>query len=177
MELKNIDSSRRSFSRVRVSIPLEATLLANGDLTGIKSRLARKVPLPDNKLLPDLADHNLRNWLILLNSKLDHILNALAIDQDEFGCLSKKTHNIGGGGLSFLSPEAYREGDVLEIKLLLESSNPMAAYFYGKVVNIVPQADEFLVSVEFISIDESIREEIIKFVFEREREVLREKRR
>jgi c-di-GMP-binding flagellar brake protein YcgR len=47
---------------------------------------------------------------------------------------------------------------------------------YAKVVNVDSRQDASILSAEFVMMDDMIRDELIRFVFEREREILREKR-
>jgi c-di-GMP-binding flagellar brake protein YcgR len=68
-------------------------------------------------------------------------------------------------------------GDILEIKVMLTMQNPLALFLYGEVVEASKHSPEFDTSVQFIAIADFIRDEVIRFVFEREREILRDKRR
>ena len=54
---------------------------------------------------------------------------------------------------------------------------PIALFLYGEVIDATASHAEYDTSVEFINIDDFVRDEIIRFVFETEREILREKRR
>jgi len=60
--------------------------------------------------------------------------------------------------------------------MILPMHQPLALYVYAKVVNVDSRQDASILSVEFVMMDDMIRDELIRFVFEREREILREKR-
>ena len=68
-------------------------------------------------------------------------------------------------------------GDILEIKVMLSLQKPVAFYLYGEVLDIAKPHPEYDTSVQFINMDDFVQDEIIRFVFETEREILREKRR
>jgi len=54
---------------------------------------------------------------------------------------------------------------------------PLSLFLYGEVVESSIHNPEYNTFVQFVAIDDFIRDEIIRFVFEKEREILREKRR
>jgi c-di-GMP-binding flagellar brake protein YcgR len=68
-------------------------------------------------------------------------------------------------------------GDILEMKVMLTMQSPLELFLYGEVLEAGKHNPEYDTSVQFIAIDDFIRNEIIRFVFEREREILREKSR
>ncbi|MCL4456601.1 MAG: HD domain-containing protein [Nitrospirae bacterium] len=102
--------------------------------------------------------------------------------------------NISGGGIAFKSEKEYKEGDTLEIILALYvlSSHAISVYFqkaltirenmpiaatvrvYGKVLRAQKTEEgHYHTFVAFTSITEKIREIIMNFVFQWERELLR----
>ncbi|HSD94895.1 MAG TPA: PilZ domain-containing protein, partial [Syntrophales bacterium] len=84
--------------------------------------------------------------------------------------------NISGGGLSFHSQEPFSRGDIVEVMIVLASSSSVALYVYGEVVAADRRDDGFEIGLKFVAMGDEIREEICRFVFERERQILREKR-
>jgi len=64
------------------------------------------------------------------------------------------------------------------LKMILASAQsfPIYLYAYGEVKKAERQTSGNVVSAKFINMDDAIRDEIIRFVFEREREIIREKR-
>jgi len=166
---------KREFSRVDTHLPLEIRLVPPEQRRLINSRLEEKI-LTGVKLPPDVADPLLAEWLQLLHAKLDKILGALATDPANRELPPFRTENLSGGGMSFTSPEEYDLGDLLELKLIFNSSLSSTLYLYGEVVQKEKSAGGYLIAVSFLSLDEDIREKIVRFVFEKEREILREKR-
>ena len=78
--------------------------------------------------------------------------------------------------MSFTSPEEYKLGDLLELKVIFDSSLSGTLYLYGEAVQKEKSEGGNFIAVKFLSLDEGIRDEIIKFVFEKEREILRQNR-
>ena len=84
--------------------------------------------------------------------------------------------SISAGGLGLLSGEAYEVGELVEIRMVLPTSPFMILYVYGNVVKCEPVCQKYELGVEFIEIDDDIREHIAKYVFDRQREIIRKKR-
>lgn len=167
----------REFSRVEAYIPFAVRVVSPEERPNIKSKISGETVLAEYQTLTDVEDKLLSDWLKMLNAKLDSIISMLTFQREGFGSLPFVQVNISGGGLGFNSKEKYNKGDVLEIKMLLPMMPPVALYIYGEVVKIEQQINSYAIAVKFIAMDEDIRDEIVKFVFRRQREMLREKRR
>jgi c-di-GMP-binding flagellar brake protein YcgR len=90
--------------------------------------------------------------------------------------LPVKQVNISGGGMSFFSDTPYNIGDVIELKTVLENLYPVAMYLYGKVLSCEKIDGGYKIAVEFINIDEDIRDYIVRFVFHRQRQIIRQQK-
>ena len=84
--------------------------------------------------------------------------------------------NISAAGMGFESKEKYDTGAFLEMKILLYMYPHVALYLYGDVVKSEREGDDFNTAVKFTGLSDDIRDEIIKFVFRRQREILSAKR-
>jgi len=91
----------------------------------------------------------------------------------DFHHLKPAIVNISGGGVSFKSSVEYRKGDILEILLTLPVPSPLTLCVYGEVLRTDKTAEHFQLFISFTVISEKIREIIISFVFQWEREILR----
>ena len=169
--------NKREYSRVDTYIPLEYRLVNGTDKEGLRARLAGESILAEFKELPNPDDQLFAQWLQNINAKLDEILRMLTIQHDGFNCLNMKKVNISGGGMSFNTGNAFSPGDTLEIKVMLGMQKPVALFLYGEVLDFAKPHPDYDTNVRFIHIDDYIRDEVIRFVFETEREILREKRR
>lgn len=169
-------SKMREFSRVDAVIPFGVSLIPAERRAAVKSKLSGNMDLVDMRMLPDMDNKALQEWLIMLNSKLDTIINMLSFQREGFGLLTFTTVNISGGGLSFTSSQRYNKDDLIEMKMLLPLMPPVALYIYGDVVSINKSGESYVMAVKFLAMDDNIQDLIVQFVFKQQREILREKR-
>ncbi len=199
-EIPFSESNKREYSRVDAYVALECRRLGPEEIDKVRSRMsgeaflaefasaacrASGAPPPrrrgddypcDFEGLPEIEDPRLANWLQVINAKLDAVIRMLSIQQEGFLRIPFLRINIGGGGLKFTTREAYAVGDILEIKMMLSPYRPVAMYVCGEVTSTRAQGGGSEVAVRFVLIDDDVRDEIVRFVFEKEREILREKR-
>ncbi|MFH1081198.1 MAG: PilZ domain-containing protein [Pseudomonadota bacterium] len=173
-----IENLRREYSRVDAYVPCEYRLVLTEERPYVQARIAGDNIASEHSNLSDRGntDPVLEEWLQILNSKLDTIIHLMKLRQDGYFELPYKAVNISGGGMSFSVPEAIPLGEVLEIKIMLTFQQPVILIIYGEVVKSDLINDCHFVAVHYIHMDDSIRDMIVRFVFEREREILRERR-
>jgi hypothetical protein len=167
---------KREYARVDAYLPFEVRLISPQDREAHIPRISGVAVLKDYAKPPDLEDKLLSQWLTMINAKLDSIISSLSVEREGFSALTFKTLIISGSGMSFNSKERYSKGDFLEIKILLYMYPHVALYVYGDVVNIEQGLDSFNIAVRFTGMSDDIRDEIVKFVFRRQREILSMKR-
>jgi len=167
--------NRREFSRVKAVVPFSARLVSPEERENLLSRISNQTAVELGRL-PEIQDQALAEWLSMINRKLDLILNTLGAQKLGFNSLPVQSVNISGGGLSFNSQEPFNRGDIVEAMMVLSSSSSVALYVYGEVVAVDRRNDSFEIGLKFVAMGDEIREEICRFVFERERQILREKR-
>jgi hypothetical protein len=165
----------REFARVGTHIYLDVRLISPEERPDIQSRISAKAFLPLLHPLPEHEDKVLSDWLQQLNLKLDTILNLLTQAKDGIHSLPFVKTNISGGGLNFSTTQRYAEGDILELTMMLPMQPPIAMITYGEVMTVESQDDTFTVGLIFVALDEVLRDEIIRFVFKTQRDMLREK--
>jgi hypothetical protein len=170
------EKNLREFSRVDAVIPLDVRLVPPEEQQNIKSLFVGETTLPEYQVPPEVEDIVLSEWLKMLNSKLDAILASIASRDEGVPIISQKKVNISGGGLSFDTKEKFNAGDVLEMKIMLPISPGSILYAYGEVVDVRIAGNYYHTAVKYISIDDEIRDEIVKFVFKTQRDILRKKR-
>jgi hypothetical protein len=169
--------NKREYSRVDAYIPLEYKLIKPEHKDTFRAHLAGESILAEFKSLPNPDDQLIAQWLQTINAKLDEIIRMMTLQHDGFNCLSITKVNISGGGMSLNTAKSFSPGDLLEIKVMLSLQKPMALFLYGEVLEITKPHPEYDTSVQFINMDNFVQDEIIRFVFETEREILRGKRR
>ena len=172
------ECQRREYSRVDAYIPFEYRIVAYEEKNHIQARISGDTADPDLRPLPDIGDHDyiFGEWLKILNLKLDTVIRLITLQCEGFFGLPFKAVNISGGGMSFLLPQAIALGTILEIKLMLTRNQQIAMFIYSEVTKSEQIDETYLIAVRYVHMDVSIRDEIIRFVFEREREIIREKR-
>lgn len=168
----------REYSRVDATLPFEVRLVLDEERQDLHSRTSMESALTESQQLPEVGENALGECLKIINRKLDTILNLLTLQTRECCTLQSTPVNISAGGVRVLLQVAYAVGDVLEVKMMLPTLPYVVFYLYGDVVRIeTTEEDMHLTCIEFTSIDEEVRDKIAKFVFEKQREALRMKRR
>lgn len=166
----------REFSRVDACIPLAVRLVSEEEKNRIKSRLSSDLTFLSSRPVDEPVDRALAEWLKMINQKIDFLINLVTMQQQGFSSLPLTQVDISGGGMSFYSEYPYEIGNILELKMILETPAPLALYIYGEVENCAPKDKGYRVGIKFINIDEDVRDNIVKFVFHRQRQILRQKR-
>jgi PilZ domain len=167
----------REYSRVDAFLPVHIRVVEKEEVPTLRSRTALESAIPELKELPEPEDKVLAECLHILNAKLDTILKILAFQNSECNTLCLRQINISAGGLCVSTNESFETGSIVEIRLMLPSAPYVVYYVYGEVVKSELVGDIFENSIMYTEIDEDIREQIAKYVFERQREILRKKRR
>jgi hypothetical protein len=167
---------QREYSRVDVYIPLDCRLLNKEEHGLVKSRVSANLMLADFKLLPPLANHPQIESLNLLNQKLDMIIKMVGLECEGFQSLPFKFVSLSGNGMQFSSQRCYSLGDILELKMILTLDRSAAIYTYGEVVRAGSQSNGYFINIRFTAIDHAIRDRIVRFVFETEREMIRQRK-
>jgi len=174
---KETSANRREFSRVYAYIPMSFRKILPEERPIVRCRMAGDSLLTGSNVpVPEIGDRILYEWLKMLNNKLDGIVRLLTIHAEGFQSLQSKAVQISGSGMSFSSAEPFEPGDMVEIKMILTVNQPAALFAYGEVIKVDRQTSGHIIATSFVKMDDQIRDEIVRFVFEREREILREKR-
>lgn len=122
----------------------------------------------DNKLLYEL--------LYQTNLKLDRVLDILGEKEgEEYKTTDKELVNVSGSGIRFTSEQRSEIGDIVALRVPLYLVSQTRLNLLGKVVSVKEDVTpgKYNISVGFINLDEEDREKIIKYVFKRQRELLR----
>ena len=174
--LTDNNDNRREFSRVGAYIPFSYRIVTDTEVSHMKSRTISDSFMMDFPIMPSLEDQVYGEWLKLINAKLDEIIRMMTLQREGFSTLPFRKINISGNGLSFFSMDSLPRGTIVEAKVVMTIVNATALILYGEVVTVENAGNGFNIGISFINIDDMLRNEIIRFVFEREREMIREKR-
>jgi len=107
-----------------------------------------------------------------INQKLNMLIKQVS-DKTGFNIPEAREVSISGGGLRFYCDDTFRTGE----KLVLKTFLPIYAHVIKikcEVVRSVPRpGGGYDVAVKYLDIDETVRDKIIKYIFSRQRKVLR----
>lgn len=124
---------------------------------------------------PEIAE-----YLKLLESKISLIAQAVMHQGNDFSKGNMRHANISASGLAFECENELKQGEFLEIKLLLTSCLAVIV-IYGKVIYC--KANEkgedtmpYLIGVDYINMKEQDREVLIKHVVKRQMQQIREQK-
>lgn len=168
--------SLREYARVNAYLPLTIRPVGEEERQSLRSRVVIESALTEHPEMPELEDQTLSACLHILNSKLDSIIRMLAFPSNGPKDLDFSKVNISAGGLSTYSIQGHAVNDLVEIRLMLPTAPLMVNYIYGKVVKCEAVNGKYEIYVEYTEIDDDIREQIAKYVFQKQREILRKNR-
>ncbi|MDT3699264.1 MAG: PilZ domain-containing protein [Thermincola sp.] len=123
----------------------------------------------------DLKRTQRRNF-VRLETKLSIVFAEVNEDYETVGdTFSGTTIDLSGGGVMFACNTLLKYGDILDLTVVLTESDSAKAL--GKVVrfseNPPNSKQKYSVGLEFTAIEESERDKIIKFIFNKQRELRR----
>jgi len=176
--VKRLWSDRRGFFRIDDVFPVDCKKVKNPGaakrprlVAGFGSEIGT-LALPEDAIHPGLW-----NMLVDINTKLGMILERLDLHREGFAQIENRRVNLSATGLKVITPEKAEVGDNIEIKMLLPTYPPVGILVFGRVVRVdKAENDEYELALHFDEMDEDIREEIIQYTLQRQREFIRSQR-
>lgn len=103
--------------------------------------------------------------------RLDVILRVILKDLTEDIVTESFTKDISGGGMKLISKKSFEEGKLMECTVYLKDNEKIT--FTGEVIRSVsnPSTKEYEVGIKYRDIGEGVRNSIISFIFERQRQL------
>ena len=129
--------------------------------------------------VPEIEEVNLKLLYELIyqtNLKLDLVLNILEDRNSEKYAVSENENvNISGAGLRFVADRAFSLGDIIALRIFLPLATRTQINVLGEVKKVIEsdKKGKYFIAVKFVELSEDDREIIIKYVFKRQREILR----
>lgn len=176
--LKRLWCDRREFFRIDDVFPVDCRKVKDAGAAK-RPRLVAGFGTETGTLeLPEDAIHpKLWNMLVDINTKLGMILERLDLQKEGFAQIENRRVNLSATGLKVITPEKAEVGDSLEIKMLLPTYPPVGILAFGRVVRVdKADNDEYELALHFDEMDEDIRDEIIQYTLQRQRELIRSQR-
>ncbi len=176
--VKRLWSDRREFFRIDDVFPVDCKKVKNAGaakkprlVAGFGSEIGT-MELPEDAIHPRLW-----NMLVDINTKLGMILERLDLQKEGFTQIENRRVNLSATGLKVITPEKAEVGDSLEIKMLLPTYPPTGILAFGRVVRVErAENEEYEMALHFDEMDEDIRDEIIQYTLQRQRELIRSQR-
>ncbi|MDD5580254.1 MAG: PilZ domain-containing protein [Methylobacter sp.] len=124
---------------------------------------------------PDVVD-----YLKIIENKIDLLAQAFIMQSGQFREKDTRNANLSAAGLAFDSEEELKEGDYVEIKILLVSCMAIIVT-YGKVIYCKKNRSSgsrypYIVGVDYINMKDQDRELLIKHVVKRQLQQIRDKK-
>lgn len=173
---------RRNHARVDDILKINYSPVSNEHYReNIKSpRLIFEKAFGETYKLPEIENVNLETLYELLhrlNAKVDHILEILdSKNVKKFSPATYENINISASGMRFKADEPIPLGNIIAIRLILPLTMETPINVLGEVVvsdGHVDHEGKYSISVKFINLTRTDEEIITKYVFKRQRELLR----
>lgn len=127
----------------------------------------------------DRRDPEMFDYLKILDSKINLIVQSLNPQHDEFSEQDKREVSLSAAGVAFNNDQAIPVGTLLELRMLLTSCLAVIIVI-GRVVHcndIAPDSSQqpFEIGVDYVNIKEEDRELLIKHVIKKQMQQLRDR--
>jgi hypothetical protein len=172
------DKNKRSYPRSNTLLPFQVRHLPIHEYGGVESldcRLSRGGIVIEDSLPPSVEDERLTLWLNMLNTKLDYLIRLAVPEQQDIVSMDFEPLNISGSGMTLVAKEQFKKGDILEISMVLQAYPAKVLHLYGKVIRVEAapnKAGNYTTSIQFVGLNETVRDELLKFDFKKHRERL-----
>ncbi len=168
---------KRNYSRIETFFPGRLRILSPTDEFSLFHGCPHcetpqsAAPRPQGTKLPEA----LLDYLETINTKLDMLLNLVnqELIQNTFP-VSVNVVEISGAGLIFTSAEKFNLDERLEMVLFLSQFPLQIVGAMGRIHRRDERIGTSAWAVDFTSIREADRESIVRFVFQQQREKIRE---
>ncbi|MBI3599292.1 MAG: PilZ domain-containing protein [Nitrospinae bacterium] len=184
----NESTQMRDSVRVDVSFPVTFTLVNEKDYEDLKNFiLSHRTGDREGDITPyfgagelESLDPTLVKIWLSMNSKLDYVINILR--RNETGGKEKEglCKDISGKGIKMLYKGDLSAGQYIQLRIHPPTFPPFTIIAVGKVLRAEKSAlcteNEIEAAIEFDAIHGDDREEIVSYVFKRQRELLRAKK-
>jgi hypothetical protein len=110
------------------------------------------------------------------NLKMDRILDLLeGREKDGYESVARELVNISGSGMKFVTTRPFSIDDVIAMRTFLPLPSKTRLNLLGKVTSVSEAGPEnrYEICVRFMDLTEKDRKAIVKYVFQRQRELIR----
>ena len=183
MSIQN--KNRRKDFRVDDVLPIKDTPLDKEKFEyerthlGIRSRqssMLRSMVGNDifSSISADQNDSEISNALGALDAKLNYLIGVNMLNDANRCDLEEKPVNMSVTGMSFVTPHMYKQGDTMEIVLMLPALPPMVLEILAIVQRVKPAVKgQVDVGVSFVYRCNEEEDQLSRYIFRRHREMIR----
>ncbi|MDT8272844.1 MAG: PilZ domain-containing protein [Desulfomonilia bacterium] len=146
----------------------------------IDSFLKGKYGYPGADEVPYTRESPYNQILWEMNRKLDLLVHMLLAEEFKDLMSSRPLDvNISASGIRFIANTSFEVGDLLEINLILPMVPLLFIRLMGEVIrqkNVTSyETNRYAVAVTFLRMDPDAKDDIIRYLFRRQRELLRKR--
>ena len=166
---------KRNFRRVTTLMPFEARRVDPQGRENFKCRMSKNIIVIDDSTPLQVKDESLNRWLNMLNTKLDYLISLTPTKQEGPIFMAIEPLNISGSGMSLITKDRFHIGDLLEIKVVMQTYPAKILHLYGEVVRVEAtpnRPDDDTLGISFLGMNEEVMNEIVKFDFKKHKERL-----
>jgi len=176
LHLKRLWTGKRDFFRVDDVFPVlvrkisfDASAKQCRIITGFSTEDSDESTMPDGTVSPQVW-----KMLVNINTKLEMILEKLSIESEGLTQAHSTPVNVSASGIRLTIPEIVVCGDAVEVKMALPVYPPVAIVTCGEVLRATPNdRGGCEVALQFVDMDDDVRDQIIHYTFNRQREMNR----
>jgi hypothetical protein len=169
------NKENRVYRRTCTLLPFTVRRLKSDQTMGKRCRVTKDVIVIDDAVPPPVKDETLNLWLNMINAKLDCLIRNAAPKREDIVVMNCEPLSISGNGMCMISCEAFNIGEMLEVRVVLQSYPSKILCLFGEVVRVEANPSNrggYSVSIKFQGMTEEVRNEILKFDFKKQRKKL-----
>ncbi len=172
----NLFFKKVDVSSIKRASDLESDVLHNCSLAAALDILSQESQVILNRI--ERKDTDISDYLRVMDNKIDLIARTLLMDGNELIEQESRNASLSASGVAFEAEEQLKEGDFLELRLLLASSMAVIVC-YGYVVYCRKNKEKesnfpYVIGVAYSEIKDQDQELLIKHVVKRQMQQIRE---
>jgi hypothetical protein len=172
---------KRKFQRITTLMPFEVRKVDTQELEScsLQCQVSKGAIVLDDSTPPQVKDECLNQWLYMLNTKLDYLISHSVSRQNSSIFMEVEPLNISGNGMSIITKKGFNVGDILEMRVIIQTYPAKILHLYGKVVRAEGTPNRpasRTLGISFLDTNEEVQNEILKFDFKKHKEKLIKKK-
>ncbi|MFN3535715.1 MAG: PilZ domain-containing protein [Desulfatiglandales bacterium] len=164
---------RREYFRIKDILRLSLKILPKDSPCPFSTQLYQHWQRTDLGPIQSKVEPELFNLLVSIDRKLNAILEHLLAERAGFGEGDYYEVDLSAGGLALFPKEEISVGDLVEVKAILNTVPPTYVIVYGRVKRSeTTDTGRLKISMEFQNVAEELRSTLVRYVLQRQREII-----